>query len=212
MLVAGLILVAAGVLIFDQFLILPKILLNTFLILSLWFFSIERWEYNIRKLILAMGVMLYSSLLILMWLYGTVKYGTISQYVQYGRDYEYEKITQYAEVDNKYWTNGNTILLNFYRNNNVTPTTRQLKIKYRKLDIVNKYENQFFEYKPNNMFYDQSKKDGVETILYIKSLKEPLKFPHEQVIDTLIKKGVLKVEDEITLKNKELYILKPLYF
>jgi len=127
--------------IFDNFIMLPKILLISILVVAICAYLKTHGE--IKYLTLTASLLLYSVLIPIMWLYGSYKFGTVYQYFYYGKDFEYPLISEYFSNDKMYWYNGNLNYLYFYKNLRSEPSVEKLDYDFKKTRIINKYETPY---------------------------------------------------------------------
>jgi len=200
------VILTSTIFIFDNFILLPKVLINGLLFIAIIFYL--KFKGGIKYLYLASGLIIYSFVITCLWLYGSYKFGTIHQYFYYGKDFEYQKISQYFQDDETYWYNGDLNYLYFNNNLRLEPRVDRLKYRFRKADIINKYNTPYLKFKPTENFMNELKDMEINNVMFITTTSGGLSFPYQGAINYFIYNNAFDVIKIIPLQNKKLLILK----
>lgn len=193
--------------VFDNFVLLPKIIINlTLIITSLLFLKIRREQFC--RICFTLGMILYGSLIASVWFYGSYKYGTVHQYFHYGRDNEYNKVSRYIDPNRTYWYNGDINYIYYSLGEKLPPKVYRLKYDFRKVSITKNYDLPIMKFRPNKEFFGTVQEEGIDQFLYLKSTSGNMGFSYQKYVDAYIRKGRLRVVEEVPLQNKTLYVLE----
>jgi len=143
------------------------------------------------------------------------KLGPLRQYINFGRDYEVEKVISYFDQGENILINdiGWDLLAGAYRGNR--EYSAEWKWKLRDWVPRKKHLREFEYGDTYTMYYDDIEVDremttiyGIEKIALTVSNIEDIPFPHQGKLEEYLNADWLELTDTIPLKNKTLYIFK----
>ncbi len=139
------------------------------------------------------------------------KIGQIGKYLDYGYNCEMRKISSYFPETEKVWCNGNVMVLSFYRKEKSAEARYPLDERFPKSKLLKKNTPiDFFFIRHIRYLEDNVYKKGIGTLaLLVASPSMKNKFPkQDEYLADFKAADWLKLQKEVKLKNKTLYIFK----
>jgi len=202
-------------LLFETTFLIPKIILELSLLISMWsiwfFRNKGKFLKSFTKKIFLLGLITGMFLTYLAFSY---EIGQISSYIKYGNNREIDIVTNYLKKEERVWINdfGSGELINVYRENyyNEPEWNWELASWIPKKHLLKTYSyNNTFSFGIDRIesFYQMVNKYQIEKIaLVVSTLDESLL--EQDKLPILKSQNWLKLINEIKLKNKILYIFE----
>jgi hypothetical protein len=197
---------------FESTYIVPKIILESFLLSTFWMLYSLRNNHRILKRFLKILIVASISLgMFFTYLAFSYRIGQIGNYVKYGYNKQTRQISTYFEKNEKIWVNEYTSidLLRLYREETyIDPEWNwQLKDWIPKSTLLKTYsKKKTFEFPIENipLFKVKVHENDISKIVIIKSEKE--EFLYQEYAEVFKDEKWLRLEETVDLKNKVMYI------